>query len=94
MTTAIYGVGAMGGAILDGLTAHGDGDVLAVARTPERATELRERYADRPAVEVVDASTAAARADVHLVVVPLGPRVCSGVHTQNLPPPHTGVNVL
>ncbi|MEK4241873.1 pyrroline-5-carboxylate reductase [Janibacter sp. FSL W8-0316] len=69
MTTAIYGVGAMGGAILDGLTAHGDGDVLAVARTLERATELRERYADRPAVEVVDASTAAARADVHLVVV-------------------------
>ena len=69
MTTAIYGVGAMGGAILDGLTAHGDGEVLAVARTPERATELRERYADRPAVEVVDASTAAARADVHLVVV-------------------------
>ena len=69
MTTAIYGVGAMGGAILDGLTAGGDGEVLAVVRTPERAAELRERYADRPGVEVVDALAAAARADVHLVVV-------------------------
>lgn len=68
-TTAIYGVGAMGGAILDGLTAHGAGEVLAVARTPERAAEMRERYADRPAVEVVDAAVAAARADVHLVAV-------------------------
>ncbi|MGO4132647.1 pyrroline-5-carboxylate reductase [Janibacter sp. RAF20_2_2] len=69
MTTAIYGVGAMGGAILDGLTTGGDGEVLAVVRTPERAAELRERYADRPGVEVVDALAAAARADVHLVVV-------------------------
>lgn len=68
MTTAIYGVGAMGGAILEALADGGAGEVLAVGR-PERAAQLREQHADRPTVEVVDAATAAARADVHLVVV-------------------------
>lgn len=69
MTTAIYGVGAMGGSILEALTAEGEGGVLAVEGTPERADRLRERYADRSGVEVVDAATAAERADVHLIVV-------------------------
>lgn len=68
MTTAIYGVGAMGSAILEALTADGSGDVLAVEGSQELAERLRERYGDR-GVEVVDATTAATRADVHLVVV-------------------------
>lgn len=69
MTTAIYGVGSMGGAVLEALSG-GEGEVLAVgSSSPGRATELRERYADRPGVEVVDAATAAGRADVHLLVV-------------------------
>lgn len=69
MTTAIYGVGAMGGAILEALTADGEGEVLAVEGAAERAESLRRQYADRAGVEVVDATTAASRADVHLVVV-------------------------
>lgn len=68
-TTAIYGVGSMGGAILDALAVRGEGGVLAVVRTAERAARLREQYADHPGVEVVEAADAAARADVHLVVV-------------------------
>lgn len=67
MTTAIYGVGAMGGAILEGLTAGGEGEVLAVEGSPERADRLREQHGER--IEVVDAATAASRADVHLIVV-------------------------
>lgn len=67
MTTAIYGVGSMGGAILDALAGSGASDLLAVVRSPERASRLRERYGDR--VEVVDAAVAAERADVHLLVV-------------------------
>ncbi|MBA4084090.1 MAG: pyrroline-5-carboxylate reductase [Kytococcus sp.] len=66
MTVAIYGVGAMGGAILEALA--GEGEVLAVEGHAPRAEELRVAYADR-GVEVVDATTAAGRADVHLVVV-------------------------
>ena len=72
MTTAIYGVGAMGGAILEALAGRDGGDggeVLAVEGSPERAARLREQSADRPGVEVVDAVTAAGRADIHLVVV-------------------------
>lgn len=67
MTTAIYGVGAMGGAILEALTS-GEGEVLAVESDATRAEALRSRYADR-GVEIVDAATAAGRADVHLLVV-------------------------
>ncbi len=67
MTTAIYGVGSMGGAILDALAGDSAGDLLAVVRSPEHAARLRDEYADR--VEVVDAAVAAERADVHLVVV-------------------------
>ena len=68
MTTAIYGVGSMGGAILEALAGDGT-EVLAVEGNPERAAELRERYADRGSVEVTDATSAAERADVHLVIV-------------------------
>lgn len=62
----------MGGAILDGLVAGGDARVLAVVRRPEQAAQLRERYAQSPGVEVLEASeapAAAERADVHLVLV-------------------------
>ena len=38
MTTAIYGVGSMGGAILDGLVARGH-EVLAVVRRADQAAE-------------------------------------------------------
>lgn len=69
MTTAIYGVGSMGGAILEALAGSGTGEVLAVEGDPERAAGLRDRYVDQPAVEVVDAASAAERADVHLVIV-------------------------
>ncbi|WP_338748551.1 pyrroline-5-carboxylate reductase [Janibacter alittae] len=69
MTTAIYGVGSMGGAVLDGLVAGGGGRVLAVVRRAEQADRLREQYADHPGVEVVEPTDAAARADVHLVLV-------------------------
>lgn len=69
MTTAIYGVGSMGSAILEALAGSGEGEVLAVGGRPERAAQLRERYADCPGVEVVDAASAAERADVHLITV-------------------------
>lgn len=69
MTTAIYGVGAMGGAILEALAADGRGEVLAVESNPERVSQLREQYADQPQVEVTSAQDAAARADVHFVIV-------------------------
>lgn len=66
MTTAIYGVGSMGGAILEALL-EGEGEVLAVVRTAESAARLREQHGDR--VEVVEAAEAARRADLHLIVV-------------------------
>ncbi|NYF98868.1 pyrroline-5-carboxylate reductase [Janibacter cremeus] len=69
MTTAIYGVGSMGGAVLDGLVAGGGAQVLAVVRRSEQADRLREQYAEHPGVEVVEPEDAAARADVHLLLV-------------------------
>ncbi len=46
MITAILGTGKMGEALLSGLlrAGHPASGVLAVARRPERAAELRERY--------------------------------------------------
>lgn len=64
MTIAIYGVGSMGGAILDGLVADGQ-EVLAVVRRPEAA----ETLSGHEHVEVVAAEEAAARGDVHVVAV-------------------------
>lgn len=64
MTTAIYGVGSMGGAILDGLVARGH-EVLAVVRRAEQAAELDAR----PHVRAVEAAEAAAEADVHVLTV-------------------------
>lgn len=86
-TTAIYGVGSMGGAILEALAAGGDGDLLAVAGSAERAARLRERYADNPRVEIVGASDAAVRADVHLLVVkpPAVPDLLEQVSTSLRP---------
>lgn len=69
MTTAIYGVGSMGSAILEALAGDGEGEVLAVGGRPESAARLRERYADLAGVEVVDAASAASRAEVHLITV-------------------------
>ncbi|WP_435200196.1 pyrroline-5-carboxylate reductase [Janibacter sp. GS2] len=69
MTTAIYGVGSMGSAILEALAGGGEGEVLAVGGRPESAARLRERYAHLAGVEVVDAAPAAARAEVHLITV-------------------------
>ncbi len=69
MTTAIYGVGAMGGAILEALAADGRGEVLAVESDRERAGRLRDQYAAQSQVEVTSAPDAAARADVHFVIV-------------------------
>lgn len=68
MTTAIYGVGSMGGAILEALAGAGT-EVLAVEGNPQRAAELRESHAGRETVDVVDAATAAERAEVHLIIV-------------------------
>ncbi len=65
---ALYGVGSMGGAILDGLLAARDEDapeVLVVVRRAEQATELGQR----PGVRAVTAEQAAATADIHLVAV-------------------------
>ena len=67
MTIAIYGVGSMGGAILDGLVSGGDEPVLAVVRRSEQAEQLRAQRGER--VEVVTALEAAERADVHLIAV-------------------------
>lgn len=65
---AVYGVGSMGGAILDGLLAErapGAPDVLVVVRREEQARELDAREG----VRAVSAAEAAAGADVHLVTV-------------------------
>lgn len=67
-TTAIHGVGSMGGAILDALAAGDEGEVLAVVRREAQAAELRERLAGTRG-GVADATEAAQRADVHLVAV-------------------------
>lgn len=67
-TTAIYGVGSMGGAILDGLLSgrrDGDPEVLAVVRREEQARELDARDGARS----VAPEEAAAQADLHLLVV-------------------------
>ncbi|MCM3554436.1 pyrroline-5-carboxylate reductase [Janibacter melonis] len=67
-SAAIYGVGSMGGAILDGLLsardAH-DPEVLAVVRRADQAAQLDSR----DGVRAVGAEEAAAQADVHLVTV-------------------------
>ncbi len=67
-TTAIHGIGSMGGAILDALLADGRSDVLAVVRRPEQAEELRERL-EGTRGSVATAQEAAQTADVHLVAV-------------------------
>lgn len=65
---AIYGVGAMGGAILDALVSdRGDGDpeVRVVEPRAEQADELGRRAG----VRVVPAAEAASEADVHIITV-------------------------
>lgn len=68
-TTAIYGVGSMGGAILEGLVAGGEGEVLAIESGPDRVAQLRDRFAEEDRVHVVEATDAAQRADIHLILV-------------------------
>ena len=67
MAIAILGAGKMGEALLSGLLRAGrsPSSVIAAARRPERATELRERYG----IEVTDAASAAKAADT-LVLAP------------------------
>jgi pyrroline-5-carboxylate reductase len=67
MKVAILGAGVMGEAVLAGLLRAGraPSDVIVSETRPERAAELRERYA----VEVVDNVEAASRADTLLLVV-------------------------
>jgi pyrroline-5-carboxylate reductase len=69
MTVAIIGAGVMGEALLSGLIrgGHEPSDLMVGEKRPERAAELRERYA----VDVVPNTEAAASADtVALVVKP------------------------
>lgn len=86
-TTAIYGVGSMGGAILQGLADGGEGEVLAVESDPERAADLRRRFADEERVEVVGASEAAGRAEVHFLLVkpPAVPGLLGSIGTSLRP---------
>jgi len=67
MAIAILGAGKMGEALLSGLLRAGRSptSVIAAARRPERAAELRERYG----IEVTDAASAAKAADT-LVLAP------------------------
>jgi len=76
-TTAIHGIGSMGGAILDALVAEGVGDaaggagggeVLAVVRRAEQAEQLRDRLQGTRG-SVATTEEAAAAADLHLVAV-------------------------
>ncbi len=67
-TTAIHGIGSMGGAILDALLADEESDVLAVVRRQEQAEELRARL-EGTRGSVATAQEAAEAADVHLVAV-------------------------
>jgi pyrroline-5-carboxylate reductase len=64
---AILGTGKMGEALLSGLlrAGHPPGEVLAVARRPERAAELRERYG----VQTPGAAEAAKTADTLVLAV-------------------------
>jgi len=64
---AILGTGKMGEALLSGLlrAGHPPSGVLAVARRPERATELRERYG----VQTPGAAEAAKTADTLVLAV-------------------------
>ena len=64
---AILGTGKMGEALLSGLlrAGHPPSEVVAVARRPERAAELRERYG----VQTPDAAEAAKVADTLVLAV-------------------------
>ena len=64
---AILGTGKMGEALLSGLlrSGHPPGELLAVARRPERAAELRERYG----VQTPGAAEAAKTADTLVLAV-------------------------
>ncbi|WP_262850236.1 pyrroline-5-carboxylate reductase [Mumia quercus] len=66
-TVAVVGAGAMGEAIVSGMLARGwaPADLVLAVRRPEHAEALRSSYG----VEVTDAVTAAAKADVVLVGV-------------------------
>jgi pyrroline-5-carboxylate reductase len=67
MMIAILGTGKMGEALLSGLlrAGHPAAEVLAVARRPERAAELRERYG----VQTPDAAEAAKTAGTLVLAV-------------------------
>lgn len=64
MTTAIYGAGAMGGAILDALLTRGE-EVLVVERDPDVVARLEQTDGATP----VDVAEAGSRADTHVLAV-------------------------
>lgn len=67
-SVAIYGVGSMGGAILDGLLgarSEHDPEVVVVVRRAEQAEDLGAREG----VRVLPAAEAAASADIHVLTV-------------------------
>lgn len=64
MTAAIYGAGAMGGAILDALLARGE-EVLVV----EQRSDVVQRLEDTDGARPVPAAEAAEQADLHVLAV-------------------------
>jgi len=86
MTVAIIGAGVMGETLLSGLLrgGHDPADLMVGEKRPERAVELREKYA----VRVVPNTEAAAGADTVALVVK--PQDMGDVLTEIAPHLHTG----
>src|SRR3954462_7409606 len=86
MTVAIIGAGVMGETLLSGLLrgGHEPADLMVGEKRPERAVELREKYA----VRVVPNTEAAAGADTVALVVK--PQDMGDVLTEIAPHLHTG----
>ena len=86
MTVTIIGAGVMGEALLSGLLrgGHDPADLVVGEKRPDRAAELREKYA----VEVLANTEAAARADTVALVVK--PQDMGEVLTEIAPHLHAG----
>lgn len=87
---AVLGTGNMGGTVLAGLLRGGadPADVVASARRPERAEQLKQQYA----VEVLANTEAAAWADT--VIVAVKPRDVPGLLTEISPALRPGTLVI
>ena len=92
MTVAIIGAGVMGETLLSGLVrgGHDVGDLVVVEKRPERATELREKYAVRVTDDLVEAAGADTLAlvvkpqDMGEVLSEIAPHVRPGVLVVSL----------